>query len=96
MYRLMIHDEKTMGGFILPTQHIGMHYYEKYESRNKPMPFAVVMGTEPVTPLLASAAVPAGVNEADVLGRLRLPARWGFGVVDGRIRVKDESLIPRH
>ena len=60
-----------MGGIILPSQHIGMHYYEKYEARNKPMPFAVAIGTEPLTPLLASAGVPAGVDEADVIGAIR-------------------------
>ncbi len=71
MYRLMVHDEKTMGGIILPSQHIGMHYYEKYEARNQPMPFAVAIGTEPVTSLMASAGVPAGVDEVEVIGAVR-------------------------
>jgi len=44
LYRLMIHDEKTMGGIIAPVQHIGMMYYDKYEARNEPMPFAVAIG----------------------------------------------------
>lgn len=71
MYRLMVHDATTMGGIIAPSQHIGMMYYQKYEARNQPMPFAVVMGTEPVTPIVAASFVPAGVNEADIIGGLR-------------------------
>ncbi len=71
IYRLMVHDDKTMGGIITPSQHIGIHYYDKYEARNKPMPFAVAIGTEPVTSIVASATVPAGVDEADVIGAIR-------------------------
>jgi len=71
MYRVMVHDEKTMGGLFLPSQHIGMHYYEKYEARNQPMPFALAIGTEPLTPLVASAGVPAGADEAGVAGAMR-------------------------
>jgi len=50
LYRLMIHDKKTMGGLFLPAQNIGIHYYTKYEPRGHPMEFAIAMGTEPVTP----------------------------------------------
>lgn len=71
IYRLMVHDAKTMGGIIAGFQHIGLHYYDKYEARNKPMPFAVAIGTEPVTPLVASATLPQGVNEVDTIGALR-------------------------
>ena len=71
MYRLMVHDAKSMGGLISPSQHIGMMYYQKYEARNEPMPFAVVFGGEPVSPLIAGSFIPMGVNEVDVIGGLR-------------------------
>lgn len=71
IYRLMVHDATSMGGLVAPSQHIGMMYYQKYEARNKPMPFAVVIGTEPVSPLIAGSFIPLGVNEADVIGGLR-------------------------
>jgi 4-hydroxy-3-polyprenylbenzoate decarboxylase len=71
MYRVMVADHKTMTGLIRPDQHIGLHYYQKYEARKKPMEFAVVTGTEPVSSIVAATRVPMGVNEADVAGGLR-------------------------
>ena len=71
MYRLMAVDHKTMAGLVRRDQHIGQHYYQKYEVRDKPMEFAVAIGTEPVSSILAATRVPAGVNEADVAGGLR-------------------------
>lgn len=71
MYRLMVHDQKTMGGIIVPSQHIGQMYYPKYEARNKPMPFAVAMGNDPVIPIVSCWMLPAGVDEADAAGGLR-------------------------
>ena len=71
MYRLMVHDATSMGGLVAPSQHIGMMYYQKYEARNQPMPFAVVIGTEPLSSLVAATYLPTGVNEADITGGLR-------------------------
>jgi 4-hydroxy-3-polyprenylbenzoate decarboxylase len=71
MYRLMVIDRKTMACQIRPDQHIGIHYHQKYEARNKPMEFAVAIGTEPVSSILSATRVPAGLNEADVAGGLR-------------------------
>ncbi|HLB12075.1 MAG TPA: UbiD family decarboxylase [Dehalococcoidia bacterium] len=71
LYRLMVHDSTSMGGLVAPAQHIGMMYYRKYEARNQPMPFAVAIGTDPVSPLIAGAFIPVGVNEVDVIGGLR-------------------------
>jgi 4-hydroxy-3-polyprenylbenzoate decarboxylase len=71
LYRLMIHDRHTLGGLVLPMQHIGMLYYEKYEPRNQPMEFAICFGTEPVSNLVACFGIPMGVNEADIAGALR-------------------------
>lgn len=67
MYRLMVHDKKTIGGPLIPTQHIGMQYAE-WKKINKPMPFAIAIGTDPLTPLIASMAIPDEISEADVIG----------------------------
>ncbi|MDP2728226.1 MAG: UbiD family decarboxylase [Dehalococcoidia bacterium] len=69
-YRVMIHDKKSMGILLSPNQHIGLHY-AKYESRGQPMQFAIAIGTEPVTPLIAASFYPAGVNEVDFAGSVR-------------------------
>jgi len=71
MYRLMVIDERTMGCLLRPDQHIGAHYYQKYEPRGKPMEFAVAIGTEPVSSIIGAVRVPAGVDEADVVGGIR-------------------------
>lgn len=70
MYRQMIHSKNTLGGLMHPNQHVGLHYYE-YEKQNRPMEFAVAIGTEPITPIVAATMLPVGVNEADVIGALR-------------------------
>lgn len=71
LYRLMIHDKKTMGGLFQPVQNIGLHYYTKYEARGLPMEFAIAIGTEPVTPWIAGTRFPPNVSEADVIGGIR-------------------------
>lgn len=71
MYRLMVTNERTMGCLLRPDQHIGLHYYQKYEARGRPMEFAVAIGTEPVSSLIGAVRVPAGINEADVVGGIR-------------------------
>ena len=71
MYRLMVIDERTMGCLLRPDQHIGLHYYQKYELMNRPMEFAVAIGTEPVSSIVGAVRVPAGVNEVDVAGGIR-------------------------
>jgi len=71
MYRLMVHDEKSMGCVLVPPQHIGKMYYEKYEPREKPMEFAVAIGGDPTIPISGCALLPAYTNEVDIAGALR-------------------------
>lgn len=71
MYRSMIHTKNTMGGLFEPHQHIGYHYYQKYEARNKPMPFAIAIGPEPTCAMAACTFMPYFVAEVDVAGGLR-------------------------
>ena len=70
-YRAMIHTKNKMGGLVIPSQHIGIMYYQKYETRNMPMPFAIAIGIEPITALVATSGVSYGINEADVIGGIR-------------------------
>ena len=71
MYRLMVHTKNTLGGLVAPAQHIGMIFRNKYEARNKPMEFAVAIGTEPITAFVGGAGIPAGVSEVDIIGGIR-------------------------
>jgi UbiD family decarboxylase len=70
MYRVMIHDKKTLGILIARDQHIGLHY-EKYRKMNKPMPVAIVIGMDPALPLTFLTPLPAEMNEYDFAGGLR-------------------------
>ena len=69
-YRVMIHDEKTVGFYISPGKH-GRIHRDKYEARNEPMPVAIVVGCDPLTFLMASSEMPYGVCEYDVIGGIR-------------------------
>jgi 4-hydroxy-3-polyprenylbenzoate decarboxylase len=70
MYRLMLHDKKTMGILFGSTQH-GYFHYRRYEELNKPMEFAVAIGTEPVTPIVCGTRIPPGTPEVEVIGGVR-------------------------
>jgi len=71
MYRLMVIDKKTMGCLLRPDQHIGFHYYQKYEPKGVPMEFAVAIGNEPITSLIGALRVPTEIDEAEVAGGIR-------------------------
>lgn len=70
MYRLMVHDAKTIGCLFPMQQHIGQ-MYQKYEAMNRPMPVAVAIGGQPVIPLVSCVQLPPYVNEVDVAGALQ-------------------------
>src|SRR3990172_1388732 len=61
MYRQMVHNETMMGGLLQPHQHIGQ-IHQRYEKANKPMPFATVIGTEPLCAIASAIPAAAGVN----------------------------------
>jgi 4-hydroxy-3-polyprenylbenzoate decarboxylase len=71
MYRAMIHDRRTMGGIMIPYQQGPSLYFEKYEPRNEPMPFAIAIAPDPLSLFYATCPVPAGVSEMDVIGGAR-------------------------
>lgn len=72
MCHLMVHNEKTLGGLLLPQDDIGIMFYGKYLPHKKPMPFAAVIGTEPLTTAVSAAAYGRGRSEVDLAGGLRL------------------------
>ena len=69
-YRVMIHDEKSVGFYISPGKH-GRIQRDKYEARGEPMPVAIVLGCDPMSFLMGSSEVPYGVSEYDVIGGIR-------------------------
>lgn len=71
MYRAMIHNKKSLGGLIEPSQHIGLQFFRKYKPRKMSMPFVIAIGPDPITGFIASARVAAGVSEPEVVGGLQ-------------------------
>lgn len=69
-YRLMIHDKNHLGGYLAPARDM-LLMLRKYEEQNKPMEFAVAIGTEPVTIATSMAPIPFQVDEVDVVGGIR-------------------------
>ncbi len=70
MYRQMIHNETMMGGLLQSHQHVGQ-MLKKYENVNKPMPFATVIGMEPLCTMAGTIPAGVGVSEVDLAGGLR-------------------------
>lgn len=71
MYRHMVLDKQAVAWLANPGQHGPATYYQKYESRGKSMPMAIVIGTDPVISLVSMSQVGSNVNEADLAGGLR-------------------------
>jgi 4-hydroxy-3-polyprenylbenzoate decarboxylase len=69
-YRVMIHDEKTLGFYISPGKH-GRQMRDKYTARGERMPVVIVCGGDPMSFLMGSSEVPQGVCELDVIGGMR-------------------------
>ncbi len=69
-YRVMAHDEKSVGFYISPGKH-GRVHRDKYMARNQPMPAAIVVGGDPLLFLLACTELPYGVSEYEFAGALR-------------------------
>ena len=69
-YRVMIHDEKSVGFYISPGKH-GRIHRDKYEARGEPMPVAIVVGCDPMSFLMSSSEIPYGVSEYEVMGGIR-------------------------
>ena len=69
-YRVMVHDEKSVGCYISPGKH-GRVHRDKYFARQEPMPVAIVVGGDPLLFLMTCTEVPYGVCKYDIAGGLR-------------------------
>ena len=69
-YRVMIHDQKSLGFYISPGKH-GRVMRDKYAARGERMPVVIVCGGDPMSFLMGSSEVPPGVCELDIIGGMR-------------------------
>ena len=69
-YRVMVHDEKTVGIYISPGKH-GRVHRDKYFERGERMPMVIVVGGDPMTFLTSCTEMPHGVCEYDIVGAMR-------------------------
>ncbi|MDH6630308.1 UbiD family decarboxylase [Streptomyces sp. LBL] len=67
--RIMMIDEKTMTGLVLPGQHIN-HVWQQWVDIGQPMPFALVQGGPPVLPIVSGMPLATGVEEGGYIGGL--------------------------
>ena len=70
IYRVQLHDEKTLGLYVSPGHHARI-IREKYWAKGKACPVAVTFGQDPLLWLVAGQSVPYGVSEYDYAGALR-------------------------
>ncbi len=70
MYRAMIHNERYLGGLVLPHSDAGKIFHGKYVPKNKPMPFARIIGIDPIMGLAACIPVGVEISEPDMAGGL--------------------------
>ena len=68
MYRQMVFDEKTMVGPVLPFSDMGKMFHGKSVPRNQPLPFATVIGMDPLAGIAACA--PSPIPEDQLCGML--------------------------
>ena len=69
VYRVVIHDESTLGFYISPGKH-GRIHREKYYNTQKPCPIVISFGHHPLLFLAGCQALPFGFSEYDYAGGL--------------------------
>jgi UbiD family decarboxylase len=70
IYRAMVRDQNHLAVNLAPGRH-GTLCYESYTQKERPAPFAWVIGAEPVVYLSAVANVPYGIDEIAIAGGLK-------------------------
>ena len=70
-YRCLILGKNKLTFLMSKGQQAGIMFYQKYEPANKPMPFAIAIGGDPVYFIAAAVALPEGTNEVNVAGGIR-------------------------
>jgi len=68
MYRFMVHTKNWLTGWPQSTSQLAMIVKEKYIPRKQNMPIAIVLGADPISHIIATAAVRPQENEAEVSG----------------------------
>ncbi len=68
-YRLQVHDAATLGLFIEPFNHGGIHI-QKHHEQGRPAPVAVSFGHGPLVYLASSMPLPYGLNELEYAGAM--------------------------
>jgi len=69
-YRVMVHDEDTLGFYISPGKH-GRIMREKYFAKGQPCKVAVSFGQDPLIFLAGGVEVPRGVSEYEWVGGMQ-------------------------
>ncbi len=69
-YRVMVHDEDTLGFYISPGKH-GRIMREKHFAKGEPCKVAVSFGQDPLIFLAGGVEVPRGLSEYDWIGGLQ-------------------------
>jgi UbiD family decarboxylase len=65
--RIMLAGKNTMVGGVIPRQHLGI-IYAQWKALNRPMPFALAIGTDPVIPFVSGMPLDENMDEADFIG----------------------------
>ncbi len=71
MYRFMVHTKNWLTGWPQTTSQFAMILNQHYLPKNKPMPVAIVIGTDPLAHIVATAGIKPQDNEAEATGGLR-------------------------
>ncbi len=71
MYRFMVHTKNWLTGWPQSTSQLAFIMKKSYLPYNKPMPIAVVIGTDPLSHIVATAGIKTFEDEADHAGGLR-------------------------
>jgi 4-hydroxy-3-polyprenylbenzoate decarboxylase len=71
MYRFMVHTKNWLTGWPQSTSQLAFIMKKSYLPYNKPMPIAVVLGTDPLSHIVATAGIKTFENEVDHVGGLR-------------------------
>jgi phenylphosphate carboxylase alpha subunit len=71
MYRCMVKDAKNFTILLEPGGQHGGAILKKYEAMGKPMPIALVIGSDPICALAGVTPMDYGITEAEIAGALR-------------------------
>lgn len=69
-YRVMVHDEKTLGFYISPGKH-GRIHRDKHFARGEPCPVAISFGHDPLLFVVGSNSMPTGISEYEYAGAIK-------------------------